>query len=225
MKFFNPCAEIHKTRNHLLQWEQPGVPCFVAFRMADFNPQELLRELDKERRQWTARHPPPLSAEDEAEYQGVFSTRIDQWMDEGHGSCVLRDPMLRQSIASSFHFGQGERYDLLAWVIMPNHVHVLFMLHLAWKLEEVLQGWKLYTARQIQQSLGRSGQFWQHDYFDRLIRDGDHLRNVIRYILRSSSSRQRIQPLGKRPHENRLTQGVAFSKCLLMTRHLESATT
>jgi hypothetical protein len=63
---------------------------------------------------------------------------------------------------------------------MPNHLHALFLLHVAWKLEDVLHGWKLHTARHINKSLGRRGQFWQHDYFDRLIRDGDHLRNAMR---------------------------------------------
>jgi len=52
-------------------------------------------------------------------------------------------------------------------------------------LEDVLHGWKLHTARQINQALGKRGQLWQHDCFDRLIRDEDHLRNVIRYIRRN----------------------------------------
>jgi hypothetical protein len=59
------------------------------------------------------------------------------------------------------------------------------VLHADWNLEDVLHGWKLHTARQINQALGKRGQFWQHDYFDRLIRDEEHLRNVIRYIRRN----------------------------------------
>lgn len=185
MKFFNPYADIRMTQNHLPHWEQPGVPYFVTFRLADSIPTELLRELDHERRVWQELHPQPLSADEEADYHRRFSTRIDEWMDEGYGSCALRDPALRQYVEKSLQFGQGDRYNLLSWVIMPNHVHVLFILHPAWRLEDMLHGWKLHTARQIHQAQGKRGQFWQHDYFDRLIRDGVHLRNVVRYIRRN----------------------------------------
>ena len=185
MKFFNPYAEVRITRNRLPHWEQPGAPFFVTFRLADSIPAERLRELEWERRAWQELHPPPLSVEAEAESHRRFSTRVDQWMDEGFGRCVLRDPALRHHVERAFQFGQGDRYDLLSWVIMPNHVHALFVLHADWKLRDVLHGWKLHSARQINQALGERGQLWQHDYFDRLIRDGDHLRNVIRYIRRN----------------------------------------
>ena len=207
MKFFDPYAEIRQTRNHLPHWEQPGVPYFVTFRMADSIPQELMRNLYQERDRWIARHPPPLRAEDEAEYHRLFSTRIDAWMDEGRGSCALRDPELRQLVEAAFQFGQGDRYDLLAWVIMPNHVHVAFVLHAAWTLEQVLHGWKLHTARQLNLRLGRSGQFWQHDYFDRLLRDGDHLRNVVRYI-RRNPAKARLAEADFTLWESDLARGV-----------------
>jgi REP element-mobilizing transposase RayT len=68
---------------------------------------------------------------------------------------------------------------------MPNHVHACAVLHPDWLLEKVLFSWKRHTAAAINTMLGKAGPFWMHDYFDRLIRDGDHLRNVIRYIRRN----------------------------------------
>ena len=153
--------------------------------MADSILAERLRELDLECRARQELHPPLLSVETEAEYHRCFSTRVDQLMDGGLGRCVLRDPALRHHVERAYQFGQGDRYDLLSWGIMPNHVHALFVLHADWKLRDVLHGWKLHSARQINQALGERGQLWQHDYFDRLIRDGDHLRNVIRCIRRN----------------------------------------
>ena len=82
-------------------------------------------------------------------------------------------------------FFDGQHYEMLSYVVMPNHVHGLFVLHPDWFLEKVLFTWKRRTAGVINETLGVEGQFWQHDYFDRLIRDGDHLRNVIRYIRRN----------------------------------------
>ncbi|MHB1082345.1 MAG: transposase [Prosthecobacter sp.] len=79
----------------------------------------------------------------------------------------------------------GSGYELLSYVVMPNHLHILLVLHPEWSLEKVLFTLKRRTAGVINEVLGMEGKFWQHDYFDRLIRDGDHLRNVIRYIRRN----------------------------------------
>jgi REP element-mobilizing transposase RayT len=185
MKFFNPYEETRITRNHLPHWQQPGATYFITFRMADSLPVSLLRDLEQERDRWRQLHPPPWSPEIEAEYHRLFSARTDHWLDEGHGTCVLRLPDLRAAVVESLtHFNQ-ERYELLAYVVMPNHVHVLAMLHPEWTLEKVLFTWKRRTAGVIHQKLGLQGQFWQQDYFDRLIRDGEHFRNVVRYIRRN----------------------------------------
>lgn len=187
MKFFNPFEDIRVTRNNLPHWQQPGATYFITFRMADSLPTGMLRELESERLRWQQTHPPPLSPDLEAEYHRLFSARVDQWLDNGHGSCVLRQPELRAAIVESLtHFDQ-QRYEMLSYVIMPNHVHGLLMLHPDWLLEKVLFTWKRRTAGAINEKLELRGQFWQHDYFDRLIRDGDHLRNVIRYIRRNPS--------------------------------------
>jgi putative transposase len=70
---------------------------------------------------------------------------------------------------------QGERYEHHAWVIMPNHVHLLFAPHAP--LEQLIQAWKAHSARQIGQ-----GPIWQRNYRDTLIRDADHFANAVRYI-------------------------------------------
>jgi REP element-mobilizing transposase RayT len=49
----------------------------------------------------------------------------------------------------------------------------------------LIRSWKGFTARQINKLLGRSGNFWQRDYFDRLIRDEKHFANCVRYIRRN----------------------------------------
>ena len=130
-------------------------------------------------------HPPPHTAEIEREYHERFSGQIDRWLDDGHGSCVLRDVGVRRLVEESLKHFEGERYWNFSWVIMPNHVHVLVASHPDWLLEKVLHTWKLRSARKINEALGQQGQFWQHDYFDRLIRDGGHFESVVRYIRRN----------------------------------------
>ena len=185
MRFFDPFAEIRVTRHNLPHWQQPSAAYFITFRMADSLPEEMLRGLDLERRRWLETHPAPLTPEDEAEFHRLFSARVDQWLDDGHGSCVLRQPPLRGVVEDALKFFHEQRYELLSYVVMPNHVHILLVLHADWPLEKVLYTLKRRTAGVINEVLGTEGQFWQHDYFDRLIRDGDHLRNVIRYIRRN----------------------------------------
>lgn len=79
------------------------------------------------------------------------------------------------------HFN-GARHDHFCWMIMPNHVHALTALHPAERLEKVVASWKRHSAREINLALGTSGQVWQHEYFDRMIRDAGHFQRVADYI-------------------------------------------
>jgi REP-associated tyrosine transposase len=65
------------------------------------------------------------------------------------------------------------------------HVHAVFVLNSVWSLEKIVLSWKGFAARKINPLLGRKGNFWQRDYFDRLVRDAKHLANCIRYIRRN----------------------------------------
>ena len=79
------------------------------------------------------------------------------------------------------HF-DGDRYRVLAWCVMPNHVHVVVETMGAYRLSEVMHSWKSFTSKQANQILGRNGTFWMAEYFDRFVRDEDHLRAAIAYV-------------------------------------------
>ena len=68
---------------------------------------------------------------------------------------------------------------------MPNHVYAVFVLNPAWSLEKIILSWKGFTPRRINPLLGSRGNFWQRDYFDRLVREAKHLANCVRYIRRN----------------------------------------
>lgn len=185
LKFFNPFAEIIHTANKLPHWQQPGATYFITFRLGDSIPAELRHRWQAEREQWLLHHPKPWSAEVEADYHHRFSQQIDQWLDAGHGSCLLRDPETRKILEDALLHFDGDRHFHHAWVIMPNHVHCLTTLSPAHKLELVVKSWKGFSATSINKRLNRSGPLWQEDYFDRLIRDAEHFTNCVRYIRRN----------------------------------------
>ncbi len=64
---------------------------------------------------------------------------------------------------------------------MPNHVHVAIRTFPDWHLDDILFSWKSYTANEINKILGRQGELWHHEGFDRWIRDREHLLKVIDY--------------------------------------------
>jgi REP element-mobilizing transposase RayT len=123
--------------------------------------------------------------ETEAEYHKLFSARIDQFLDQGLGSCLLEESANSATVASAFHHFDHTRYLLHAWVIMLNHVHLLLSLGEFIDLGETVASWKRFTATKINRLDHGSGPIWQKDYFDRLIRDWDHFMNVARYIRRN----------------------------------------
>ena len=72
LRFFNPFAEIARTRNYLPHWQQPGATYFITFRLADAVPAGLRTGWLAERSAWMAWHPEPWSAETEKEYHERF---------------------------------------------------------------------------------------------------------------------------------------------------------
>ena len=160
-----------------------GATFFVTFRLADAVPAEPLRAYVAERQQWLATCPQrPWPPEIEKEYHRKFTSRFERWLDRGFGACVLRKPACSRIVADALHHFEGERSRLHAWVVMPNHVHLIASLIGEETLPALLHSWKGYTARQINQHLGTTGAFWQKSYFDRIVRDWDHYASCARYI-------------------------------------------
>jgi putative transposase len=185
LKFLNEFSEIQKTGRRLPHWQQDNATYFLTFRLADSLPSKLLHEWQEKRKLWQIAQPQPWSAETDAEYHKLFSTEIDHHLDQGLGSCLLGNPANATVVAHAFHHFDQTRYLLHAWVIMPNHVHLLLSLGEAVDLGEIVASWKRFTATQINRMSLRKGPVWQRDYFDRLIRDWDHFMNVARYLRRN----------------------------------------
>ena len=151
--------------------------------MNDALPKEKLESLKTDRELWITKNPEPWSAEQESEYHQLFSDVVNEWLDQGSGSCVLAQAKIRTIVEKALlHFNQ-DRYNLHVASVMPNHVHVLVSAKNGHKISDVVQAWKSFTAKAINKELGMEGSFWQSEYFDRLIRSEKHFETVANYIL------------------------------------------
>jgi REP element-mobilizing transposase RayT len=94
----------------------------------------------------------------------------------------MRDQRVARLVAGALTHFDGERYGLLAWCVMPNHVHAVFRPLEGFALSAILHSWKSFTASAANRVLGRKGEFWQAESYDHLVRDGDDLANQVRYV-------------------------------------------
>jgi REP element-mobilizing transposase RayT len=92
------------------------------------------------------------------------------------------NPRSAEMVEDSLLFHHEKKYELTAWVIMPNHLHFLARPFEDVELSEIAHSIKSYTAHQANKLLNRQGPFWQHEPFDRYIRNRKHFLSVIDYI-------------------------------------------
>ena len=95
----------------------------------------------------------------------------------------------RTLVADALHHRSGKLYDLYAFVVMNDHVHVLLSPLDGRSLESVVQSRKSYTSHIIQQLRARKGELWQREYFDRIVRDEKEFEQKRDYILRNPFKR------------------------------------
>ena len=106
---------------------------------------------------------------------------LESYLDRGHGECWLRRSPIASLIEEAMRFHHRQRYELLAWCVMPNHLHVLVHVW-DWPLAKMLQNWKSITAVMSNRLLNRSGVFWQREYWDTFMRDEKQESKAIRYL-------------------------------------------
>ena len=184
--FYTGRGTVLATRANLPHWNKSSTASFVTFRLADALPQEKLLKLEESRSAWLVAHPQPWDAETTKEYFSTFDETIQNWLDAGYGSCVLRNAECQRIVEETLWHFAGERYQLYAYVVMPNHVHVLFQPAEGRTISEVVMSWKRFTARKINGRLAKEGTLWQKESFDTLVRSERHFKTIVDYIKRNN---------------------------------------
>jgi REP element-mobilizing transposase RayT len=170
-----PEAKGWYSRGYLPHMDQPGLVQFIDFRLYDAVPAPIVEQWKEELR-WREgmRSDEPAVA--------ALSRKISQFEDAGRGHCWLADERVAALVEDALLFFDSVRYRLLAWCVMPNHVHVLCEMQEQYPLSHVVHSWKSFTAQRANPLLGRSGTFWAREYYDRFVRDDAHLRRAMAYI-------------------------------------------
>lgn len=175
-------------RGYLPHCDFPGLVQFVTFRLADSMPASRRGEWEHF-----------LKIEDISERR----TKLEEYLDRGVGECHLCDSRIAKLCEDALLFFQNERYELLAWCVMPNHVHVL--VHV-WQtsLSKIVQSWKRHIATQAEAYLAERRSptrrvsaedthaparraalqtlRWEREYWDTFMRDEEQERRATRYI-------------------------------------------
>jgi REP element-mobilizing transposase RayT len=154
-------------------------------RLADSLPKTRLDQLAMLRREWEIAHPSSWSDCDLEAFARKQMARVENWLDEGSGSCALADVECAASLTGAMHHFDDTRYELGAYVVMPNHAHVIVRPFSGHSLEQVLGTWKQFSATQINRVRGTSGGVWQDESYDRIVRDEEHLYRCLQYIGRN----------------------------------------
>ena len=179
---FDNSAEYQQTWRDLPHRHQQGATAFVTFRLADSIPVDRLRDWIRERDQFLLKNPKPWTEAQWNSYECDFPRKLENWLDEAYGSCALREERAARIMEAALSHFDGERYILDAFVIMPNHVHAIIKPMLGHDVGSILHSWKSYTAKKINEASGKTGNFWQHESFDHLVRSVAQLEKVRRYI-------------------------------------------
>jgi len=163
-------------RRHLPHWVPDGATIFVTWRLAGCVPTNVEFAATGYKRA-AVFFPGDERLEDRRQKTIVCPTAArlqPAW---------LQDPRVANVIVEALRYGESFRgfYQLFAWVIMRNHVHVIFQPH--GEMPPIMRWLKGRTARQANRILGRTGmKFWQDESFDHWIRSEEELRDLIAYV-------------------------------------------
>ena len=175
---------------------------FVTFRLAGSLPVDVVEQLrlEKAEEMNDIRKRLPYMEFEKEKYilEKRYFCKFDDLLDQQvNGPLWLKDACVARIVTAKIHELDGIRYNLIAYCLMANHVHMLldsagFTKILstntagttrAFPLTDTLRLLKGSTARQCNCALERKGQFWHHESYDHFVRDYEECRRIIAYIL------------------------------------------
>ncbi len=184
MPFINWSAHIHKYKGtHLPHWHQANAMQYVTFRLCDSLPQTVLAQIDEFKFNFYRLHPKPWDDQTTKDYYNAIGPYQERMLDSGMGSCLLRNPEARKYLSNALLYGDGTRYDLKAFVIMPNHVHLLMEDIIGEDVNNIIKSIQRFSATKINRLFGRKGVLWMDDDFDRVVRSLPHYHHCVNYII------------------------------------------
>jgi type I restriction enzyme R subunit len=171
----------------LPHWDVPGATYFVTTCLEGSIPAQGHLELAHYRSELDKRPRPPDRDEKHwaVDQWKLAFARTEQWLDVDPSIRWLSEPRLAQIVVDAVRHFDGQRYDILAYVVMPSHFHWVFrplsVDGLAAR-QQITHSINRFTAQECNRVLGRAGQFWQHESYDHWVRDEDELERIVAYV-------------------------------------------
>jgi REP element-mobilizing transposase RayT len=159
------------SRGYLPHFDGRALPQFISLHLADSVPSKVVERWKRE-----------LDTKNSERDKMLLQNRIERYADQGYGRAFLKDDRLAEMVQETLLKDDGKSYRLSSWVVMPNHVHILATRFEDDTLADIMQSFKSITSHKANRFLGRSGQFWMPDYFDRYIRNAKHYQKTVEYI-------------------------------------------
>lgn len=177
-------------KRNLPHWHPANAEFFITVRLANSLPKIAAKKLKAEQKILRNSNINP------SQIQRTIFRKYEQLLDNSDsGPTWLSKSKIADLVKESIHHRDKKIYDLYCFCIMPNHVHMVFKINKDNDLKKhgsrnqptlltkVLKELKRYTAREANKLLNLEGQFWQHESFDRVIRNNEELERTIAYTL------------------------------------------
>ncbi|MFN0176957.1 MAG: REP-associated tyrosine transposase [Saprospiraceae bacterium] len=166
---------------------------FVTFRLAGSIPMETIRQLKEnyDLLQRSILEQKGLTEREKRERIYVEQKRLfvatDVFLDTNpNGPYWLREKSIAEIVSEALQHRDGKLYNLHAYTIMPNHVHMMMtLMPNAPVLFKVMQDLKKFTGLHSNRSLGREGPFWEEESYDHVVRSEKEFYRIVNYILRN----------------------------------------
>lgn len=168
---------------YLPHWRAKNGIYFVTFRLAGSLPSCLAKDREDRRREIFSRVEESGRDFTSFELDELEELHFEELDHRRHdlGADHMKNPLIAKVVADAFMHFEGIRYQLFAWVIMSNHVHIVFQPIHNHDVPDILHSWKRFSAREANKILGRTGSFWWPEYYDHLIRNDADLERCIEY--------------------------------------------
>jgi REP element-mobilizing transposase RayT len=187
-------------RRHLPHYQPDEATYFVTFRLQESLPKSIVDEIRDRKKTETHLN----------DYFASFEGFDEQLETGSRGPFWLRNPAVVNVVRDAIHFRDSKEYDLIAYCIMPNHVHIVFSIEgyslptgqdgragelrklggfvgrdgvPTYRVTSIIAGLKKHTAMKANKILGRTGPFWQAESYDHVVRSEEDLERIIQYVL------------------------------------------
>lgn len=178
---------------HLPHIQPRGATFLVNFRLAGSLPDEVMDALKNEAEE-SGRMLAAIDNRDERyRIKDIEQRRLfGKWDDALHKSLLgpfyLKEDRIAEIVANSIRYHDGEWFEILAYCIMPNHVHAVLTPFAStestdYSLTKIMHHIKRNSAKLANAALGRTGAFWQHESYDHFARDEAELERIIKYVI------------------------------------------